>query len=130
MEFIRKKPKPPEIQMAPFVDCVFTLIIFFLLSSNFIEPTIRMDLPKALSEQKLEKVDLVVTVDRNANVYVNRDRVPLDRLQVALQERMNAIGKFDVIFKGDEHIGYDLFVQILDIAKLAGATSFSVEHAK
>ncbi len=116
--------------MAPFVDCVFTLIIFFLLSSNFIEPTIRMDLPKALSEQKLEKVDLVVTVDRNANVYVNRDRVPLDRLQVALQERMNAIGKFDVIFKGDEHIGYDLFVQILDIAKLAGATSFSVEHAK
>jgi hypothetical protein len=41
---------------------------------------------------------------------------------------MTALGKFDVIFKGDENISYGLFVKILDNAKLAGATSFSVEH--
>ncbi len=130
MEFIRKKRERPHIEIAPLVDIIFLLLIFFMISSNFIAPTIRMDLPKALSEQKLEKVDLVVTVDRNASVFVNREQVPLDRLRTTLQERMTAIGKYDVIFKGDVHIGYDLFVQILDIAKLAGATSFSVEHAK
>jgi biopolymer transport protein ExbD len=76
MEFIRKKRERPHIDIAPLVDIIFLLLIFFMISSNFIAPTIRMDLPKALSEQKLEKVDLVVTVDRNANVYINRDRFP------------------------------------------------------
>jgi biopolymer transport protein ExbD len=130
MEFIRKKRERPHIDIAPLVDIIFLLLIFFMISSNFIEPSITMELPKAMTQQKLEKVDLVVTVDSGANIFVNRDPVNLDALQVTLQEKMNALGKYDVIFKGDQRIGYDLFVKILDIAKCAGATSFSVEHTK
>jgi biopolymer transport protein ExbD len=130
MEFIRKKRERPHIEIAPLVDIIFLLLIFFMISSNFISPNIRMDLPKAMSAQKLEKVDIVVTVDRNAKIFINRESVDIEKLQPALQERMNALGKYDVIFKGDEQIGYDLFVKVLDIAKLAGATSFSVEHTR
>ncbi|HDP81378.1 MAG TPA: biopolymer transporter ExbD [Spirochaetes bacterium] len=130
MEFIRSKRQPPHIEITPLVDIIFQLLIFFMLSSNFIAPMLKMDLPKALFKEKLEKVDLVVTVSREGDIYVNKDRIPPEDLEAALKERMARLGKYDVIFKGDVCINYGLFVEILDTAKLAGATGFSVEHAK
>lgn len=128
MEFIRSKQEKPHLDIAPLVDMVFLLLIFFLLSSDFIEPMIKMELPKAFFEEKLEKVDLVVTASSNNKIYINRDEVTLKDLKVKLEEKMVSLGKYDVVFNGDRSIGYELFVEILDIAKQAGATSFSVEH--
>lgn len=128
MEFIRRTKERPHIEITPLIDIVFLLLIFFMISSNFIKPNIRMELPKALFEQKLEKVDLVISVDKEGEIYVNKDQVALENLLEALTARMNDLGKYDVIFRGDREIGYDLFVTILDISKRAGATSFSVEH--
>jgi len=130
MEFIRSKGEKPHIEIAPLVDIIFLLLIFFMLSSNFIQPNIHMELPEASTEEKLEKVDLVVTVDRDSRIFVNRDQIDPDELQTALEEKMASLGKNDVIFRGDKTIGYELFVKILDTAKAAGATSFSVEHQK
>ena len=128
MDFIRKKAERPHIEIAPLVDIIFLLLIFFMLSSNFIKPMIKMELPKALFEEKLEKVDLVITVTEENEIYVNKDRVEIEGLKETLVEKMASLGKYDVIFRGDKHIGYDMFVEILDIAKSAGAISFSVEH--
>ena len=130
MDFIRSKTEKPHIEMAPLVDIIFLLLIFFMLSSNFIKPMIKMELPKALFEEKLEKVDLVVTVDKDGRIFINKDETPFDDLKLKLEEKMAALGKYDVIFRGDKAIGYDTFVTILDLAKAAGATSFSVEHDK
>lgn len=130
MDFIRQKRKKPHIEIAPLVDIIFLLLIFFMLSSNFINPTIKMDLPKAMFEEKLKKVDLVVTVNEQQEIYINRDKVEFDNLKFKLEKKMAALGKYDVIFRGDKDIGYNVFVDILDIAKQAGATSFSIEHGK
>jgi biopolymer transport protein ExbD len=128
MEFIRNRRNDPHIELTPLIDIIFQLLLFFMLSSNFIAPMLKMELPKALFKEKLEKVDLVVTVGRKGQVYVNKEQVELEDLQGVLQDRMVKLGKYDVIFKGDISISYGVFVEILDIAKLAGATSFSVEH--
>ena len=128
MDFIRKKIARPHIEIAPLVDIIFLLLIFFMLSSNFIKPAIKMDLPKALFEEKLTKVDLVITVSKDNEIYINKDRIELDCLKNALIEKMASLGKYDVIFRGDKTIGYEIFISILDIAKDAGAVSFSVEH--
>ncbi len=128
MEFIRGRRNDPHIELTPLIDIIFQLLIFFMLSSNFIAPMLKMELPKALFKEKLEKVDLVVTVDPEGRVYVNKDMVAMEDLQGVLQDRMAKLGKYDVIFKGDVSISYGAFVEILDIAKLAGPTSFSVEH--
>lgn len=130
MEFIRSKRQQPHIEITPLVDIIFQLLIFFMLSSNFIAPMLKMELPKALFKEKLEKVDLVVTVSSEGDIYVNKDRVPAEELGQVLKEKMAKLEKYDVIFKGDVSMSYGLFVEILDTAKLAGATGFSVEHAK
>jgi len=128
VNFIRSKPERPQIDIAPLVDIIFLLLIFFMISSNFIKPMIRMDLPRAMFEEKLQKVDLVITVDKNGDIYVNRDKTTVNDLKTRLEEKMASLGKYDVIFRGDGAIGYSQFIEILDIAKQAGAVSFSVEH--
>ena len=128
MEFYRAKKEKPHIDIAPLVDIIFLLLIFFMLTSNFIKPMIKMELPKALFEEKLEKVDLVVTVDAENRIFINREEISFDDLKLKLEERMASLGKYDVIFRGDTSIGYEMFVKVLDVAKTAGATSFSVEH--
>jgi len=128
MDFIRKKSERPHIEIAPLVDIIFLLLIFFMLSSNFIKPAIKMELPKALFEEKMEKVDLVITVGKDSEIFLNKDRVDQDRLKETLEKKMANLGKYDVVFRGDENIGYGTFVSILDIAKQAGVVSFSVEH--
>jgi biopolymer transport protein ExbD len=131
MNFIRRKSEIPKIDIAPLVDIIFLLLIFFMLSSNFIKPMLKMELPQAShEEEKLEKIDLIVTVDEAQNIFINKESISLQDLKGALQKSMVELGKNDVIFSGDKNIGYDLFVTILDIAKEAGATSFSVEHSK
>ncbi|MBN2401690.1 MAG: biopolymer transporter ExbD [Spirochaetes bacterium] len=131
MNFIRRKSELPGINIAPLVDIIFLLLIFFMISSNFIKPMLKMELPKAIHEEKkLEKVDIVITADSNHDIYINKSLVKLEDLKNALVDRMAAIGKYDVIFSGDNKIPYELFVQILDISKEAGSTSFSVEHEK
>ena len=130
MEFIRKKREKRGIDIAPLVDIIFLLLIFFMISSNFIKPNIKMELPKALFEQKLEKVDIIVSVSRDEEIYINKEKILINDLGLKLSERMNSLEKYDVIFRGDSNIQYNLFVEILDIAKLAGAVSFSIEHEK
>lgn len=130
MQFIRSKGERPHIEIAPLVDIIFLLLFFFMISSNFINPNIRMELPKASAEDKLEKVDLVVTVDRDNRIFVNKNQIDPVNLETALEEKMASLGRHDIIFRGDKAIGYDVFIKILDTAKSAGATSFSVEHEK
>ncbi len=131
MEFIRVKRDAPHIEVTSLVDVIFILLIFFMVSSDFIKPLIKMDLPRAMyEEEKLEKVDLVITLSSDGQLYVNKKAVALEELQNYLAAEMARLGKYDVIFKGGSSIGYSQFVEILDIAKLAGATSFSIEHDK
>jgi biopolymer transport protein ExbD len=128
MDFIRNKKEKPHIEITPLIDIVFLLLIFFMISSNFIKPNIKMELPKAFFEQKLEKVDLVISVDEKGIIFVNKEQTAMEELEKVLKKKMNDLGKYDIIFRGDKEIKYDLFVTILDISKVAGATSFSVEH--
>ncbi len=129
MNFIHSRKEAPRIEVTPLVDIIFLLLIFFMVSSDFIKPLLKMELPKAMyEEEKLEKVDLVVTLSAEGEIYVNKEMLQEDELQSYLAAEMARLGKYDVIFRGDRTTGYSQFVDILDIAKMAGATSFSIEH--
>lgn len=128
IRFRRIKKTGLEINMAPLVDMVFLLLIFFLLSSSFLQPSIRLDLPSARSNTKEKRQEIFITVDRNENIFVNLDRVTLATLGLKLEEKMAETGVRAVTFRGDRSIKYDLFVKVSDIAKRSGAERIDIEH--
>ena len=74
MGFRRKRRRTPILNITPLIDVLFLLLIFFLVSSRFIEePNIKLDLPRAAHADVTEIESLAVTISRTGQLYF-RDR--------------------------------------------------------
>jgi len=61
-----------RLDIAPLIDVVFLLLIFFMLTSSFVfQPGIRVNLPKAVTSEVLHKRLLIVTVNQDNEVFIN-----------------------------------------------------------
>ena len=128
LRFKRRKKKALIIDMAPLVDMVFLLLIFFLLSSSFPQPALRLDLPQGANVQKPKRPEIIITVDRKQNIFVNLEKVTLETLKPTLERMMAETGERKVMFRGDRNIRYGLAFKIADIAMAAGAEGIGLVH--
>jgi biopolymer transport protein ExbD len=128
LKIIRPKRPSAAIDMTPMIDCVFQLLVFFMLSSSFITPAIKLALPEAKPVEETDPVELVVTMSAAGEVYVNNEKCGLDLLTVTLRPLIEKSEHKIVTFRGDKTLPYESFVKALEAAKAAGAVSFDVAH--
>lgn len=127
--FEKKHKKTREIDMAPLVDMVFLLLIFFMITASFMKPVFRLDLPQASGGQKPEKKpDVVVSAASDEDIRINDSQVNRESLKESLETVMKETENFDVVFRGDKGIPYSTFVYVMESAKKAGAVSINIEH--
>ncbi len=126
--FIRPKRRGLGIDMAPLIDIVFLLLIFFMLNTTFSNPAIPLSMPQGSSEQGEvhESEVIVVSFDAEGKIYINRDEVAWDDYQPKLREAMAELGMKSVHFKGDESLSYKRFTQIFDASRAAGVVQFNM----
>ncbi len=128
MEFLRPKRASAGLDLAPLIDCMFLLLIFFMLSSSFMNPALKLKLPAASTRQMPESEPVVLSIDDAGQIFLNRERVPLDNLRDALGARLQRAARKQVSFQGDQNMRYQLFVQVMDIARQAGAEQLNIVH--
>lgn len=128
MEFIRPKRVSLSLDMAPLIDIVFQLLIFFMLASSFLTPMLRLTLPKASTRDEPQTEQLVISVDHAGQIFVNAELVSLDALRGELVRRLSVERTKAVHLRGDEEMPYKLFVQVMDIARQAGARQINILH--
>ncbi|MBW1916561.1 MAG: biopolymer transporter ExbD [Deltaproteobacteria bacterium] len=128
MTFLRRRRSLPSLDIAPLVDVVFLLLIFFLLCSTFVMPALKLTLPQARNQQYPPPQELVVSVDRQGNFYVNQEPVPEDHLRDRLQTRLAALKEKRLTFRGDARSEYHNFVKVLDLAQELGVEDISLVH--
>lgn len=126
--FIRHKKASMALDMAPLIDVVFMLLLFFMLSSSFIKPSILLRMPEASNKKKIEKQDIVISLDKEENLYLNREKITFDSLESLLTKKITNSKDKRVIFQGDENILYKKFIFVLDAAKRAGAEDINIAH--
>ena len=126
--FIRPKRRGLGIEMAPLIDIVFLLLIFFMLNTTFSNPAIPLSMPKGMSEagEVHEAEVVVVSFDAEGKIYINRDEVAWDDYQAKLEVAMEEMGLRSVHFKGDESLSYKQFTEIFDASRAAGAVQFNM----
>ncbi|WP_287127662.1 biopolymer transporter ExbD [Candidatus Cyanaurora vandensis] len=113
--------KFPEIPVVPLIDVMFTLLTFFIVATLFIEKSraIELNLPKSATTASLDRkeVDQVdVSVDKDGNLYFNKDRVE----RAELLERIKAVPeKTLIILAGDELTEYADIVRAMDVIREA-----------
>ncbi|MBN1363255.1 MAG: biopolymer transporter ExbD [Syntrophaceae bacterium] len=122
MEFEGRKRVETNLNIAPLIDIVFLLLIFFMLSSHFVtQPGIKLTLPTATTAKLHLEEDLIISITNDNDLYLNEERVNLDNLLKKLRVKLNKSQKRTVIIKADEKIDLGLAVKVMDIAKQAEA---------
>ena len=122
MEFEGRRRISTHLNIAPLIDVVFLLLIFFMLSSHFVtQPGIKITLPSAITARLHPEEDIIISITEDSNLYLNAKRVTLENLLEQLKIEITKTGKDTVIIKADEKIDLGLAVKVMDIAKQADA---------
>ena len=114
-----------EIDMAPLIDVVFLLLIFFMLTFAIQGQGLAISLPEGEETQKVDK-DIIVKIDRNSNLLLNDNPIELDSLRSALGEELSTRSDKLVVIDSAPKVKYNLFAQVLDVSREAGAQNFSI----
>jgi len=114
-----------EIDMAPLIDVVFLLLIFFMLTFAIQGQGLAISLPEGEETQKVDK-DIIVKIDRNSNLLLNDKPIELDSLRSALAEELSTRSDKLVVIDSAPKVKYNLFAQVLDVSREAGAENFSI----
>ena len=114
------------IDMSPLIDCVFILLIFFIVTTVFVEETgIEVDKPQAASSVNLEKTSILIALTTEGEVVYGGRKIGVSGVQ-PLVKRMTQKEDIPVIIQADQGSQSGLLIRIIDEAKLAGATKVSV----
>lgn len=116
----------PGIDMSPLIDCVFILLIFFIVTTVFVEETgVEVDKPQAASSVQLEKNSILIAItDKGEIVYGGRE-IGLAGVQQVVRQLLQR-EKIPVIVQVDGKADAGLLVSVVDEAKLAGAEKVNV----
>lgn len=128
MQITRQRRPVTAMDMSPMIDCVFQLLIFFMLSSTFLTPALKLTLPTAANDDPAESPEIMVTIGGDGEVYLNNRKLTLDQLPGELTTIVAASKKKVVTIRGDEKMRYEYFVKALDAATQANAENVLVQH--
>ena len=124
----------PGIQLAPLVDVLLLLLIFFLLTWNAARNENELDVkvPKASAakEKSAPIGDVVVNVKADGNVVVNRRMLNPAELTDLLKSLVQLNSEQAVIIRGDEAGAYKNIIGVLNICTEAGVTNVAFATAK
>ena len=124
----------PGIQLAPLVDVLLLLLIFFLLTWNAARTENELDVkvPKASAakEKSAPIGDVVVNVKADGNVVVNRRTLTGPELTELLKSLIQLNSEQAVVIRGDEAGAYKNIVDVLNICTEAGVTNVAFATAK
>lgn len=126
--FQRTKRPSLALDLAPLIDVVFLLLVFFMLTSSFIPPSLPLELPKADNTNPPPSSPITVSLDREGRVAINGETVALADFGRRLKEILATSDSTTVAFRGDREAPYGHFVELMDQIRQAGAGQLQIVH--
>ncbi len=127
MQFKKREKKPIGLDLTPLIDVVFLLLLFFMVSTTFVNnPGIKLNLPEATT-QPLTKppktIEIQITADHR--IFISGRSIPASRLKVALQLLVKDQPR-PVLILADGQARHEMVVYVMDQATQAGLTKLSI----
>lgn len=125
------QPKREEISLgisiAPLIDIIFLLLIFFMLTSHFeIISGIDIELPDISEKGPDRSADsIIVALDKTGNCFLQKEKVTLKDLHLRLKE-ISRDRRINLMLQADKDVKHGNVVEIMDLAKDAGVTSIII----
>ncbi len=125
-----------DINITPLVDVVLVLLLIFMLTAPVLQSGVEVAVPHTRTVSQLTEERLVVTIDRQQNVYLQTGRdggqdrpVNVNELPARLRAGLKANedpAKKVIYLRADERVPFGAFASVMDAVKQAGITNISI----
>jgi biopolymer transport protein ExbD/biopolymer transport protein TolR len=114
-----------DINITPLVDVVLVLLLIFMLTAPVLQSGIQVAVPHTRMVNQLSEVHLVVTIDKDQNVFLQDKPVNIHDLSSLLAQ--NPRNEKKVIYvRADESVPFGAFASVMDAVKQAGISNISI----
>lgn len=121
----------PNISLAPLVDIVFLLLIFFVVATVFPEnQAIKIEKPSAQSESTVNEKKFILTVDKEEKIFYLDKQIQLDDVARLVKQRLQAVPESYVFLKVDKNLPTQGLINVMDACKAAGSQRIAIATAK
>lgn len=115
-----------EINISPLIDVVFILLIFFIVTTVFVEETgVEVTKPQASSAVDLEKNSILIAITDTGKVIYGGREIGAPGVR-SIVKRLNQKDEMPVIIQADKTVPTSLLVRVIDEAKIGGALSVNI----
>lgn len=119
-----------SVDISPLIDCVFILLIFFIVTTTFVKETgVEVDKPQAASAQNLQKNSILLAVTKKGKVVFGGNEIGVSGVRPLVKRKLQK-EDVPVIIKPDTNAPSGLLVRVIDEAKLGGANKVSLATRK
>jgi len=127
MEFEGRARIHSHLDIAPLIDIVFLLLVFFMLTSTFLVPeAIQLELPESSSATVTEITPITVSLNSSGELTLNGEPVLLDGLRMAIEPLIADNIDVAITLKSDVHTEVQQLLRVMDEIRAAGGSDVAL----
>ncbi len=131
MKLLVKEKKRLSVNLTPLIDVLFILIIFFAVSSTFLEqPGIELDLPKAKSSEGHTTQKVIIYVDKDKHIFLNDNIVSMNNLIDEVKKLADIRKDKSIVIKADAAVPHGIIISIMDLLREQGIYKIVISTVK
>jgi biopolymer transport protein ExbD len=116
-----------EINIAPLIDLIFLLLIFFMVTTSFVKETgIDVQRPSATTAQTKEKGNIFIAVDADGQIFMDKQRIDIRMVRTHVENALAEHPQVAAVIVADRHSDTGVVIEIMDQCRLAGADNVSI----
>ena len=124
-----EEAKSQDIDLAPLLDVVFILLIFFIVTTAFVRETgVDVEKPTAISSEKLQKSVYLLAITASGEVFYGGTNIGVDGTRATLMQLYRSNVR-PLVIQADKTVPTELLVKVIDQAKLAGVEKINIATA-
>ena len=123
---IQTRTSLAEINITPLVDVVLVLLVIFMITEPVLQSGIEVNVPKTRTVKQITEQRLVVTIDRDQQIFLNDQPIHIHDLAATLHAPGTDPSKEAIYLRSDERVPFGAFASVMDAVKQAGITNVAI----
>ena len=115
-----------DINVTPLVDVVLVLLIIFMVTAPVLQSGIEVNVPHTKTVKEITEERLVITIDRDQNVFLNSQPVNINQIGQRIHEKIRDPEGQSVFVRADQNVPFGAFATVMDAVKQSGITNVSI----
>jgi biopolymer transport protein ExbD len=116
-----------DINVTPLVDITLVLLIIFMVTTTYIvNPTIKVDMPKAVSGNEQMRTTLALTLSKEGGLYLNGEKSDEAAVTRYIGGELPKNPDLQAIIAADKVVPHGSVVRMIDLVKRAGVRKFAI----